>query len=72
MVEEKHGKRKTSVHFECETLKADEAAQDHLRRFMPKLVGMDAVGNFIVDCDSRIPGFDFIFHLNKVLFSCNC
>lgn len=50
MVEEKHGKGKTSVHFECETLKADEAAQDHLRRFMPKLVGMDAVGK----CHSRL------------------
>lgn len=46
MVEEKHGKCRTSVHFECETLKADEAAEDHLRKFMPKLVGMDAVGKF--------------------------
>lgn len=45
MVEEKHPKYKTSIHFECETLKADEAAEDHLRKFMPKLIGMDAVGN---------------------------
>lgn len=45
MIEEKHGKRKVSVRFECETLKSDEAAEDHLRKFMPKLVGMDAVGN---------------------------
>lgn len=44
MVEEKHGKCKVSVLFECETLKADKAAEDHLSKFMPKLVGMDAVG----------------------------
>ncbi|KAL1539010.1 hypothetical protein AAHA92_27687 [Salvia divinorum] len=45
MVEEKHAKHKITVHFECETLKSDEAAEDHLRKFMPKLVGMDAVVN---------------------------
>ncbi|KAK6155037.1 hypothetical protein DH2020_009285 [Rehmannia glutinosa] len=45
MLEEKHGKHKISVSFECETLKAEEAAEDHLRKFMPKLVGMDAVVN---------------------------
>lgn len=47
MLEEKHGKSKVSVSFECETLKADKAAEDHLRKFMPKLVGMDAVGKFL-------------------------
>lgn len=46
MVEEKHAKHKITVHFECETLKSDEAAEDHLSKFMPKLVGMDAVGNY--------------------------
>ncbi|KAG6396256.1 hypothetical protein SASPL_142402 [Salvia splendens] len=45
MVEEKHAKHKITVHFECETLKSDEAAEDHLRKFMPKFVGMDAVVN---------------------------
>lgn len=43
LVEEKHGKKKVSVSFECETLKADEAAEDHIRQFMPKLAGLDAV-----------------------------
>ncbi|KAL6526380.1 hypothetical protein OROMI_030020 [Orobanche minor] len=44
MLEEKHGKSKVSISFECETLKAEKAAEDHLIKFMPKLVGMDAVG----------------------------
>lgn len=43
LVEEKHGKKKVSVSFECETLKADKAAEDHIRQFMPKLAGLDAV-----------------------------
>nr|VDD26464.1 unnamed protein product [Brassica oleracea] len=45
LVEEKHGKKKVSVSFECETLKADQAAEDHIRQFMPKLAGLDAVIN---------------------------
>ncbi|CAL1362237.1 unnamed protein product [Linum trigynum] len=47
MVEDKHGKQsKVSVSFECETLKADEAAADHIRQFMPKLSGQaDVVVN---------------------------
>ncbi|XP_011098710.1 uncharacterized protein LOC105177304 isoform X1 [Sesamum indicum] len=45
MLEQKHGKHKVSVSFECETLKAEKAAEEHLRKFMPKLVGMDAVVN---------------------------
>lgn len=44
MVAQKHGKRKIMVSFECETLKAERAAEDHIRQFMPKLAGMDAVG----------------------------
>ncbi|XP_073310462.1 uncharacterized protein [Primulina huaijiensis] len=44
MLEEKHGKCKVSISFECETLKADEAAEDHIKKFMPKLSGMGAVG----------------------------
>lgn len=32
------------VSFECEALKADKAAEDHIKQFMPKLAGMDAVG----------------------------
>ncbi|XP_002279000.1 uncharacterized protein LOC100243877 isoform X3 [Vitis vinifera] len=45
MVEQKHGKNKIVVSFECETLKADKAAEDHIRQFMPKLAGLDAVVN---------------------------
>ena len=46
MVEQKHGKNKISVSFNCETLKADKAAEDHIRNFMPKLAGLDAVGMY--------------------------
>ncbi|GAV65714.1 hypothetical protein CFOL_v3_09228 [Cephalotus follicularis] len=42
MVEEKQGKNKILVSFECETLKAEKAAEDHIRLYMPKLVGQDA------------------------------
>ncbi|XAR51686.1 hypothetical protein NMG60_11006388 [Bertholletia excelsa] len=45
MVEQEHKKSKISISFECETLKADQAAEDHIRQFLPKLVGMDAVVN---------------------------
>uniref|UniRef100_A0A1D1ZHQ6 Imidazole glycerol phosphate synthase subunit HisH n=1 Tax=Anthurium amnicola TaxID=1678845 RepID=A0A1D1ZHQ6_9ARAE len=45
MVKQKHGKQKISVSFECETLKAESAAEEHIRRFMPKLTGLDAVVN---------------------------
>lgn len=44
MAEEKHGKQKICVSFECETLKAEKAAEEHIRKFMPKLAGLDAVG----------------------------
>uniref|UniRef100_A0A803LSG1 Uncharacterized protein n=1 Tax=Chenopodium quinoa TaxID=63459 RepID=A0A803LSG1_CHEQI len=43
-VEQKQTKSKIIVSFECEALKADKAAEDHIRQFMPKLAGMDAVG----------------------------
>ncbi|CAL5185947.1 unnamed protein product [Lathyrus oleraceus] len=45
MVEQKDGKKRITVSFECETLKAEKAAEDHIRQFMPKLTGMDAVVN---------------------------
>lgn len=44
MAEEKHGKQNIFVSFECETLKAEKAAEEHIRKFMPKLAGLDAVG----------------------------
>ncbi|GFQ01447.1 hypothetical protein PHJA_002288600 [Phtheirospermum japonicum] len=56
MLEEKHGKSKVSVSFECETLKADKAAEEHISKFMPKLVGTDAVVNI---GPMTIRGLDF-------------
>lgn len=44
MVEHKDGKKKILVSFACETLKAENAAEEHIRQFMPKLAGLDAVG----------------------------
>ncbi|GFZ19267.1 hypothetical protein Acr_27g0010060 [Actinidia rufa] len=35
------GKARFQFLFECKTLKADKAAEDHIRQFMPKLAGMD-------------------------------
>lgn len=46
MVEEKHGKNKIMISFDCETLKAEKAAEDHIKHFMPKLAGLDAVGMY--------------------------
>ncbi|XP_027109311.2 uncharacterized protein [Coffea arabica] len=45
MLEPKEGNYKVIISFECETLKADEAAEDHIKKFMPKLAGIDAVVN---------------------------
>ncbi|KAI0498045.1 hypothetical protein KFK09_021286 [Dendrobium nobile] len=45
MIEQKHGKQRISISFECETLKADNAAQEHLQKYMPNLAGVDAVVN---------------------------
>uniref|UniRef100_A0A0D3FFA0 Uncharacterized protein n=1 Tax=Oryza barthii TaxID=65489 RepID=A0A0D3FFA0_9ORYZ len=44
LVEKKHGNRKFSL-FECETLKADKAAEEHISKYMPNLKGLDAVVN---------------------------
>ncbi|XP_020096711.1 uncharacterized protein LOC109715893 isoform X3 [Ananas comosus] len=44
MIKEKHGNEQISVSFECETLKADNAAEEHIRKYMPNLSGHDAVG----------------------------
>lgn len=47
LVEKKHGNRKFSLSFECETLKADKAAEEHISKYMPNLKGLDAVGKHI-------------------------
>ncbi|KAK9090978.1 hypothetical protein Sjap_024155 [Stephania japonica] len=47
MVEQKHEKHKVSVSFECETLKAGKAAEDHIKQFIPKVAGLDAVGKYL-------------------------
>lgn len=44
MVEKKHGKNEIMVSFECQMLKSEKAAEDHIKQFIPKLVGQDAVG----------------------------
>jgi hypothetical protein len=44
MVEQRDGKNKILVSFACETLKAEKAAEDHIRQFMPKLAGLNAFG----------------------------
>lgn len=40
----KHGKNEIMVSFECQMLKSEKAAEDHIKQFIPKLVGQDAVG----------------------------
>lgn len=47
MVEQKHGKQEISISFECDTLKADNAAEEHIKTYMPNLVGLDAVGRHL-------------------------
>ncbi|XP_062151094.1 uncharacterized protein LOC133859636 isoform X3 [Alnus glutinosa] len=44
MVEQRERKNKIFVSFVCETLKAEKAAEDHIRQFMPKLAGLNAIG----------------------------
>uniref|UniRef100_A0A0E0KBG9 Uncharacterized protein n=1 Tax=Oryza punctata TaxID=4537 RepID=A0A0E0KBG9_ORYPU len=39
----KHGNRKFSISFECETLKVDKAAEEHISKYMPNLSGLDAI-----------------------------
>lgn len=46
MVEQTHRKHKISVSFECETLKAENAAEEHIKKFMPNVSGLNAVGNY--------------------------
>ncbi|XVF58387.1 hypothetical protein PTKIN_Ptkin07bG0062300 [Pterospermum kingtungense] len=56
MVEQKEEKKKVLISFECETLKSDKAAEDHIKQFMPKLSGLDAVVNI---GRMSISGLDF-------------
>ncbi|XP_057447684.1 uncharacterized protein LOC130739420 isoform X5 [Lotus japonicus] len=56
LIEQKDGKKRILVSFECETLKADKAAEDHIRQFMPKLAGLDAIVNI---GRMTISGLDF-------------
>ena len=56
MVGQNNGKKRIMVFFECQTLKADKAAEDHIRQFMPKLMGLDAVVNI---GRMTISGLDF-------------
>lgn len=45
LVEKEHGNQKVLLSFECETLKADKDAEDHIAKYMPNLCGLDAVVN---------------------------
>ncbi|XP_062210644.1 uncharacterized protein LOC133912087 [Phragmites australis] len=45
LVENKHGNQKVLLSFECETLKADKDAEEHIIKYMPNLCGLDAVVN---------------------------
>ncbi|KAK1292731.1 hypothetical protein QJS10_CPB17g00709 [Acorus calamus] len=54
MVEEKHGKQNISVSFECETLKAESVAEEHIRKLMPNIAGLDAVVNIGRMCISGL------------------
>ncbi|OMO73231.1 hypothetical protein CCACVL1_17382 [Corchorus capsularis] len=56
MVEQKEGKKKILISFECETLKSDKAAEEHIQQYMPKLSGLDAVVNI---GRMSISGLDF-------------
>eukprot|EP01018_Ginkgo_biloba_P024864 Gb_02509 [translate_table: standard] len=57
MVEKNKEKRnKLFISFECETLKAENDAQDHIRRYLPNLIGCDAVVNIGT---MKIRGLDF-------------
>jgi len=44
LVKKEHGNEKVLLSFECETLKADKDAEDHITKYMPNLCGLDAVG----------------------------
>ncbi len=38
------GEQLPVISFECETLKADNKAEQYIKQFFPSLVGLDAVG----------------------------
>lgn len=42
------GVKPPAVSFECETLKADREAENHIKRFLPSLVARDAVGEILI------------------------
>eukprot|EP00252_Welwitschia_mirabilis_P018195 TRINITY_DN40458_c0_g1_i1.p1 TRINITY_DN40458_c0_g1~~TRINITY_DN40458_c0_g1_i1.p1 ORF type:complete len:239 (-),score=51.47 TRINITY_DN40458_c0_g1_i1:169-885(-) len=57
MVEKnKERSRKLSVSFECDTLKAEKDAEIHINRYLPHLVGYDAIVNIGI---MKIRGLDF-------------
>lgn len=51
------------ITFECETLKADTEAEDHIKKFMPSLVGRDAVGG---PPYSHVPNFLKLYSFSVV------
>ncbi|KAL5217984.1 hypothetical protein ABZP36_018668 [Zizania latifolia] len=59
LVEKEHGNRKFSVTFECETLKADKAAEEHISKYMPNLSGLDAIDRCGCGYTQRIDPWDF-------------
>ncbi|KAL7613315.1 hypothetical protein Lser_V15G07628 [Lactuca serriola] len=63
LVAKEQEKRKIAISFACETLKADEAAEGHIRQFMPKLTGLDAVVNI---GKMSITGLDFKTEVGRV------
>ncbi|WOL10457.1 hypothetical protein Cni_G19212 [Canna indica] len=64
IIQKKQGKlKKISVSFECETLKSDNAAEEHIKNYMPNLVGLDAVVNV---GRMSISGLDFKGETNQV------
>lgn len=48
------GVKPPAVFFECETLKADREAENHIKRFLPSLVARDAVGDFLTLCLAHV------------------
>lgn len=54
------------ITFECETLKSDTEAEDHIKKFMPSLIGRDAVGGSTY---SHVPLL--LFYLIFLFFYCN-
>ncbi|KAI3970848.1 hypothetical protein MKX01_024495 [Papaver californicum] len=57
MVEKKNAEHEISVSFDCETLKADKAAEDHIKQFMSNLVGLEDV--FVNVGKMTIAGLNF-------------